>query len=59
MEVSVGQPPFDAVRVRQALIYHVNSVRLIDEDCDRRSIALPRSATPFQYVRSPKTWSHG
>jgi peptide/nickel transport system substrate-binding protein len=47
MEMNVNRPPFDNVRVRQALNYAVDKQRLIDEVYGGRAVALPGPLSPF------------
>jgi peptide/nickel transport system substrate-binding protein len=47
MELNVNRPPFDDVRVRQALNYGVDKQRLIDEVYAGRAVALPGPLSPF------------
>ena len=47
MEMNVNRPPFDDVRVRQALNYAVNKGRIIDKVYGGRAVALPGPLSPF------------
>ena len=47
MEMNVNRPPFDNVRVRQALNYAVDKQRLIEEVYGGRAVALPGPLSPF------------
>jgi len=47
MEVNVTLPPFDDVKVRQALNYAVDKQLITDEIYDGRAVALPGALSPF------------
>ena len=47
MEMNVNRPPFDDVRVRQALNYAVNKGRIIDKVYGGRAVVLPGPLSPF------------
>jgi peptide/nickel transport system substrate-binding protein len=47
MDMNVNQPPFDDLRVRQAMNYAVDKDRIIAEIYDGRAIALPGPLSPF------------
>lgn len=47
MEMNVNRPPFDDVRVRQALNYAVDKGPIIDEIYGGRAVALPGPLSPF------------
>ena len=47
MEMNVSQPPFDDVRVRQAMNYAVDKQLIIDEIYGGRAVALPGPLSPF------------
>ncbi len=47
MEMNVNRPPFDDVRIRQALNYAVDKERIIDEIYGGRAMALPGPLSPF------------
>lgn len=52
MDMNVGQPPFDDVRVRQALNYAVDKERIIEEVYDGRAFALAGPLSPFNNFAS-------
>jgi peptide/nickel transport system substrate-binding protein len=47
IELNVNQPPFDDVRVRQALNYLVDKELLIEEIYGGRAVALPGALSPY------------
>ncbi len=47
MQINVTQPPFDDVKVRQALNYAVDKQLIIDEIYGGRAVALPGALSPF------------
>jgi len=47
MEMNVNRPPFDDVRVRQALNYAVDKQLIMDELYGGRAVALPGPLSPF------------
>jgi peptide/nickel transport system substrate-binding protein len=53
MEMNISQPPFDDVRVRQALNYAVDKQYIIEEIYDGRALALPGPLSPLNnYVNT-------
>jgi len=53
MEMNINQPPFDDVRVRQALNYAVDKQYIIDEIYDGRALVLPGPLSPLNnYVNT-------
>jgi peptide/nickel transport system substrate-binding protein len=47
MELNVNQPPFDDVRVRQAMNYAVDKELIIEQIYGGRAVALPGPLSPF------------
>jgi peptide/nickel transport system substrate-binding protein len=47
MEMNVDRPPFDDVRVRQAMNYAVDKERILDKVYGGRAVALPGPLSPF------------
>ena len=47
MELNVNQPPFDDVRVRQAMNYAVDKDLIIEQIYGSRAVALPGPLSPF------------
>ncbi|NIO70171.1 MAG: ABC transporter substrate-binding protein, partial [Anaerolineae bacterium] len=59
MEMNVHQPPFDNVKVRQAMNYAVNAELLVEKVLGGRGIVLPGPLSPYNNFADPTLLPYG
>jgi len=59
MEMNVHQPPFDNVKVRQAMNYAVNAELLVEKVLGGRGIVLPGPLSPYNNFADPTLSPYG